>query len=127
MADDSVLAPIAAEPALPLFSVTKSGKAAIAVSDVEIARAQARSENGIPLMCLRFSSDRLSPPERFEAIRTAFGPGFGGIVITSRVAEHQISTRAHSVLTKDFVDEPGNPTRLAREQVVDFLKAQLIK
>jgi len=48
-------------------------------------------------------------------------------VITSPDADHRISARAHSVLTKDFVDEPGNPTRLARDQVIDFLKANLLK
>lgn len=68
MADDSVLAPVASEPALPLFSLTKSAKAAIAVTEVELARARARSTNEVPLMCLRFSNDRISPSERFEAI-----------------------------------------------------------
>lgn len=127
MADDSVLAPVASEPALPLFSITKSAKAAIAVTDVELDRAQTRSINGVPLMCLRFSNDHLSPPERFEAIRNAFGPSFLGIVIASPDADHRISARAHSVLTKDFVDEPGNRTRLARDQVIDFLRVQLLK
>jgi hypothetical protein len=41
-------------------------------------------------MCLRFSSDRICPHERFEAIRAAFGPGFQGIVITSPDANHHI-------------------------------------
>jgi hypothetical protein len=59
--------------------------------------------NGVPLMCLRFSNDHLSPPERFEAIRNAFRPSFRGIVIASPDADHRISARAHSVLTKDFV------------------------
>ena len=51
---DSVLAPVASEPALPLFSLTKSAKAAIAVTDDEFARAQARSINGVPLIVCAF-------------------------------------------------------------------------
>jgi dienelactone hydrolase len=126
MADDSVLAPIAAEPSLPLFSLTKSAREAIGVTDKELAGAQRRCSAGVPLMCLRFSSDRISPRERFEAVRNAFGSGFRGVVVKSPDPDHRISARAHSVLTSDFVDEPDNPTRVARDQVVDFLKAQLL-
>jgi dienelactone hydrolase len=126
MADDSVLAAIAAEPALPLFAHTQTAKEAIAVTDDELRCAQARSTGDAALMCLRFSNDRISPRERFEAIRSAFGPGFRGIVITSPDANYHISARAHSVLTADFVDEPQHPTRVARDQVVDFLTAQLL-
>jgi dienelactone hydrolase len=78
MGDDNVLAPIASEPSLPLFARTKNAREAIAVTDNELARAQARCAAGVPLMCLRFSNDRISPRERFEAIRNAFGPGFRG-------------------------------------------------
>jgi dienelactone hydrolase len=125
MADDSVLAPIASEPALPLFACTSSAKRAVAVTNEELDHARTRCTAGVPLMCLRFSSDRISPQERFEHIRSAFGPGFRGIVIPSPDAHYHISARAHSVLTGDFVDEPGHPTRVARDRVIDFLKAQL--
>jgi dienelactone hydrolase len=126
MADDSVLAPIAAEPSLPLLTLTKSAREAMAVTDNELARAQVRCTDGVPLMYLRFSSDRISPRERFEVVRNAFASGFRGIVITSPDLNHSISARAHSVLTADFVDKPDNPTRAARDQVIDFLKAQLL-
>jgi hypothetical protein len=39
--------------------------------------------------------------------------------------EHGISRRAHSVLTEDFVDEPGHPTHDALAKTVDFLQARL--
>ena len=32
---------------------------------------------------------------------------------------------AHSVLTEDLIDEPGQPTRDALEQVLDFLDERL--
>jgi hypothetical protein len=34
-------------------------------------------------------------------------------------------TRAHAVLTVDVVDEPGHPTRQARDRVVAFLDDRL--
>jgi dienelactone hydrolase/pimeloyl-ACP methyl ester carboxylesterase len=126
MADDAVLAPVASEPSLPLFAANEDARKAIGVTDDELSRAQGRCIAGVSLMCLRFSSDRISPQERFEAIRNAFAPGFQGIVITSPDARHNISARAHSVLTGDFVNEPGHPTRVARDRVIDFLKARLL-
>lgn len=127
MADDAVLAPVASEPALPLFACTESAKRAVAVTDEELDGARVRCASGVPLMCLRFSGDRKSPQQRFEAISSALGPEFRGIVITSPDANHHISRRAHSVLTRDFVDEPNHPTRAARDQVIDFLKTQLLR
>jgi hypothetical protein len=127
MADDTILAPVAAEPSLPLFAVSENAKKAIGVTEAELERARARCAAGVPLMCLRFYKDRISPRERFEAIRDAFSPGFRGIVIPSPDPHHNISACAHSVLTGDFVDQPGHPTRVARDQVIDFLKSQLLE
>ena len=36
-----------------------------------------------------------------------------------------IPKRAHSVLTNDFVDDPGHPTRDALDQVITFFSERL--
>jgi len=54
------------------------------------------------------------------------GDAFEGIEIDSSPGNaHGISTRAHSVLTIDLVDEPGHPTRAALDRVLELLDAQL--
>jgi hypothetical protein len=73
-------------------------------------------------MCLRFSNDSISPPERFAAIAAAFAANFEGIVIPSPDAGWGIPANAHAVLTENFSDADGHPTRHARDRVVAFLK-----
>jgi uncharacterized protein (DUF2235 family) len=127
MADDAVLAPIASEPALPLCAPTASRKAALAVTPAELAGAVRRCIAGQPIMMLRFSGDTMSPTERFAALRTAFGHNLRGIEIDSSSGNPWgIRSDAHSVLTSDFNDEAGHPTRKARDEVIGFLRDRLI-
>jgi dienelactone hydrolase len=124
LADTFTLAPVAGEPSLP-FGITAAARASMAVSDDDLARAQARNKAGVPLMCLRFSNDSISPPERFAAIAAAFAANFEGIVIPSPDAGWGIPANAHAVLTENFSDADGHPTRHARDRVVAFLKERL--
>lgn len=126
MADETVMAPVAAEPARPLVTVTRSAKADIGVSQGDLEAAKGRAARGQRLFGLRFTGDRLCPAERFATLRREFGPAFEAIEIDStRGNPHSISPKAHSVLTEDFVDEAGNPTRRALERVLGFLRERL--
>jgi hypothetical protein len=100
-------------------------RASMAVTDEDLARAQTRNKAGVRLMCLRFSNDRISPRERFSAIEAAFAANFDGIVIPSPDARWGIPANAHSVLTENFSDADGHPTRVARDHVIAFLKERL--
>ena len=124
LADEFTLAPVVGEPSLP-FGITAAARAALAVSEADLARAQARNKAGVPLMCLRFSNDCMSPQQRFAAIAAAFAANFEGIVIPSPDAQWCIRAGAHSVLTEDFCDADGHPTRRARDRVIAFLTARL--
>jgi dienelactone hydrolase len=124
LADPFTLAPVAGEPSLP-FGINAAARASLAVTDDELAHAQVRNKAGVSLMCLRFSNDGISPPERFAAIEAAFAPNFEGIVIQSPDARWGIPANAHSVLTEDFSDADGHPTRRARDRVIAFLKERL--
>jgi dienelactone hydrolase len=125
MASPDVLAPVASEPALP-FGIGDAAHAALAVTDADLAQAVTRSKSGVPFVCLQFSNDALSPKARFENLRNAFGSAFRGTEIDSSPGNaFGISTKAHSVLTGDFVDSPDHPTRLALDSVLAFLQKQL--
>jgi dienelactone hydrolase len=125
MADPSVLAPVASQPSLPL-GLSRRSREALAVTDAEMNAAIVRGNSGVTLLGLRFSDDRLCPRERFATLLQAFGPAFVQIEIDSSKGNRwDIRPDAHSVLTDDFVDESGHPTREARDAVLAFLRERL--
>jgi dienelactone hydrolase len=127
MADESVLAPVASEPALPVGTFTASRRAALAVTEVELAGAIRRCAAGQPIMALRFSGDTISPGDRLDALRTAFGRNLRAVEIDSSPGNcWGIRRKAHSVLTLDFSNETGHPTSKARDEVVEFLRQRLL-
>jgi dienelactone hydrolase len=125
MADPAVLAPVASQPSLPL-AWSGAGRAALAVTDADLDAATGRGKSGVTLLGLRFSDDRLCPRERFATLTQTFGPAFAKIEIDSSKGNRWgIRANAHSVLTDDFVDASGHPTRAARDAVLDFLRERL--
>ncbi len=78
-------------------------------------------------MGLRFTNDKGSPAERFQALRDALGDAFIAIEIDSSPGNpHGNKPNAHSVLTLDLVDEPDHPTRQALDDVIAFLQKRLL-
>ncbi|HZM41612.1 MAG TPA: dienelactone hydrolase, partial [Acidimicrobiales bacterium] len=76
---------------------------------------------------LRFTCDMAVPEERFARLRAELGDAFVGVEIDSSPGNpHDIRKRAHSVLTRDLVDEPGHPTRDALDQVLDLFRKRLL-
>jgi dienelactone hydrolase len=125
MADPTVLAPVASQPSLPL-GLSKRSRGALAITDAEISAATARAKAGMTLLGLRFSDDKLCPRERFATLRQTFGPAFAEIEIDSSKGNRWgIRPNSHSILTDDFVDEAGHPTRGARDAVIAFLREKL--
>jgi dienelactone hydrolase len=125
MVDESVMAPVLSQPSLP-FPVSASHRAALHVSDADLAAAKGRAQLGCGVLGLRFTRDPLCPPERFERLRRELGPGFEAIEIDSGPGNpHGIPRTAHSVLTKDLVDEAGHPTHVALERVLAFFRERL--
>jgi dienelactone hydrolase len=125
MVDDAVMAPVLSQPSLP-FSVSSRHKASLHLSDEDLEVVKLRVQNGCGVLGLRFSADPLVPAERFETLRRELGDGFEGIEIdSSRGNPHGIPRTAHSVLTKDLVDEEGHPTRAALERVLSLFRERL--
>jgi dienelactone hydrolase len=125
MVDERMRAPVLSQPSLP-FGVGARRKRAVGISDADLELVKERATGGACLMGLRFSDDRLVPAERFQTLRDALGERFIDVEIDSSPANpHGVKRSAHSVLTRDFVDEPGHPTRDALERVLAFFRDQL--
>jgi dienelactone hydrolase len=126
MLDEAVMAPVLSQPSLP-FPVSKGHKRALHLSDDDLAVVKQRAAAGCGVLGLRFTADPMCPPERFESLRRELGDGFEGIEIdSSKGNPHGIPRIAHSVLTKDLVDEAGHPTRAALERVLALFRERLL-
>jgi dienelactone hydrolase len=126
MVDETMLAPVLSQPSLP-FPVGRKRKAAVGISDADLARVKQRAAEDVCVLGLRFTADPAVPPERFETLRRELGDRFIAVEIDSSGGNpYGIKRHAHSVLTLDLVDEPGHPTRAALEQVVSFLRERLL-
>ncbi len=123
--DDTVLAPVMSQPGTPApFGARR--KAATGVSDSDLAQIKRRTNQGLCVMGLRFSGDPASPAARFETLRRELGENFVGVEIDSSEGNPWGYRKgAHSVLTEDYSDQPGSPTRQALDDVMAFLTTRL--
>jgi dienelactone hydrolase len=126
-ADDRLLAPVLSQPSLP-FALTKKHRRSIDCSPEDLARVKERcSAEGLTVLGLRFTGDRLMPGERFDFLREELGDAFVGVEIdSSKGNAHGVPAIAHSVVTEHLVDEPGHPTRDALDQVLDLFRSRLL-
>ncbi|HEU5027010.1 MAG TPA: hypothetical protein VFV01_18980 [Spirillospora sp.] len=78
-------------------------------------------------MGLRFRGDRLVPGERFAFLRRRLGDAFVAVELDDSAANPDALLRPHSVLTEHLIDEPGQPTRDALEQVLELFRSRLLQ
>ena len=114
MADDAVLAGVAAQPSLPL-----RGPDALHMSADDVAEVRTKLDEVGPMLGYRFEKDPLCPGRKFKAIDAAFNGDKERIKLTTLPGE------GHSVLTGHFVDEAGHPTRQALDEVIGYFKEKL--
>jgi len=125
MVDEAVMAPVLSQPSLP-FGMTAGRRAALHVSDAQLAAIKRRASDGCPVLGLRFTADPMCPGARFATLRRELGQNFEGIEIDSSPGNaYGIPRSAHSVLTTDLVDVDGHPTRTALDRVLAFFHQQL--
>src|SRR5271156_4856905 len=124
--DDSVLAPVLSQPSAP-FPLTGAQRRDTGLSAPELKIVADRCANeGLCAIGLRFSEDRMSPRDRFAALKERLGDAFEVIEINSGPGnEHGFSRMAHSVLTDEVREVDGQPAYEARKRVVDFLNERL--
>ena len=123
--DASVVAPVLSQPSLPL-PLGAARRRALGISPSDLAIVQRRAKDGLCVMGLRFTGDKVSPGARFESLREALGSNFIGVEIdSSNDNPWGYPGDAHSVLTEHYSHAAGSPTRQALDDVLEFLASRL--
>lgn len=124
LVEPAVIAPVLSQPSLP-FALTPAQRRDLGLD--EEARAAVLARPDVCVLGLRFTHDRLVPPERFAALRELLGERFLAVEIDSGPDNpHGLGRLSHAVLTHDFRDRPGHPTRAALERVLAFFRDRLL-
>lgn len=125
-ADERLLAPVLSQPSLPL-PVTASRRRRTDISAGELAVVKGRCEReGLRVLGMRFRGDRLVPGERFAGLRRELGEAFTAIELDDADANPEGTIAPHSVLTEHLIDEPGQPTRAALDEVLTLFRTRLL-
>lgn len=129
MLEPSMLAPVISQPSLPLD--TPGG---LEISPEELASVAERLEReDLTVMAYRFEGDSFCRAERFAAYAKALGDRFVGRVLPDTAANpgarppffERFVTTPHSVVTVDLIDEAGQPTAQARDEILSFFTRRL--
>jgi dienelactone hydrolase len=123
--DERLLAPVLSQPSMPL-ALTRSRKATIDISPEDLAVVKQRCAAGLEVLGLRFRSDRLVPSERFRFLERELGDAFRAIELDDDAANPDATMSPHSVVTEHLVDEPGQPTRQALDEVLELFRSRLL-
>lgn len=125
--DPRVLAPVLSQPSLPM-PLTASRKRSIDcdAETMNVVRGRCAKE-GLRVLGLRFDGDPFVPRERFAYLREQLGDGFVAVDLRQRDGNPDAPFKVHhSVLTASLVDEPGTPTREARDRVIALFREKLL-
>ncbi|MDB5456382.1 MAG: dienelactone hydrolase [Caulobacter sp.] len=123
MTEPSVVAPVLAQPSLPLGA---RNKAALGCSAAEIACAKGRfAAEDLSMIGLRFHGDTLSPGARFRSLEATFGDCFEVIELDAKDARPGAGRAPHSTLTLHLDrGDPDGPTMRAHARVIDFFRTR---
>jgi dienelactone hydrolase len=128
MLEPAMLAPVLSQPSLPL-----DDPAAVEISPQELAAVRERLEqDDLTVMAYRFAGDRFCRAQRFAAYSQALGERFVARVLPDTAAnpepppffEHVVAS-PHSVVTAHLIDEAGQPTIAARDEILSFFTGRL--
>jgi dienelactone hydrolase len=125
--DDRLLAPVLSQPSMPM-PLTKAKRHSIDCSRADLDKVKQRcDEDGLKVLGLRFKGDKFVPAERFQFLREELGDGFIGVELEDADANPDAAMKMpHSVVTEHLIDEPGQPTRAALDQVLDLFRTRLL-
>ncbi len=125
--EDALLAPVLSQPSMPIC-LTRAQRSGIDCSTADLARVKERcDDDGLQVLGLRFKGDRFVPAARFRFLREQLGDGFVAVELDDDSANPAAAMKnPHSVLTEHLLDEPGQPTRAALDQVLDLFRRRLL-
>lgn len=129
MLEPAMLAPVLAQPTLPL-----DDPAGIEISPGEISFVRERLEReDLTVLAYRFEGDKFCRAQRFAAYAEALGPRFVARVLPDSAANADVPPffaqhvpTPHSVLTAHLIDEAGQPTLAARDEILAFFAHRLL-
>lgn len=129
MLEPAMLAPVVAQPSLPL-----NDPAGLEISAGELAEVKNRLDRGdLDVLAYRFAGDRFCTAQRFAAYQDALGDRFVPRVLPDDAAKpdpppffQAVVGCAHSVFTAHLVDRDGEPTIAARDEVLGFFRSRLL-
>jgi dienelactone hydrolase len=125
--DERIVAPVLSQPSLP-FAVTAAQRCTLDISASDLQAVRHRCANdGLRVVGLRFRGDAFVPAERFAFLREQLGEAFVAVELDDRHANPAAFMRPHSVLTEHLIDQPGQPTRAALDQVLEFFRSRLVE
>lgn len=130
MLEPAVLAPVLCQPSLPL-----NDPEGIEIAPDEVAAVRARMEReDLTVLAYRFDRDQHCRAQRFATYARVLGPRFIGQVLPASAAHPnpppffaQVVGCAHSVVTAHLIDAAGEPTRQARDEILDFFAQRLLR
>ncbi|MGY4258760.1 dienelactone hydrolase [Bradyrhizobium sp. USDA 4516] len=128
MLEPSMLAPVLSQPSLPL-----NDPAGIEIAPEEVKAVRERLEReDLTVLAYRFEGDKFCMAQRFAAYREALGDRFIGRVLPDSAANRDVPpffrnfvTTPHSVVTVHLIDEAGQPTIVARDEILAFFRQRL--
>lgn len=129
MLEPAMLAPVVSQPSLPL-----NDPAGMAMAPDELAAVRERLEReDLTVMAYRFAGDKFCKAQRFAAFSRALGDRFVARVLPDSAANTDLPpffathvTTPHSVVTAHLIDEVGQPTITARDEILSFFKQRLV-
>ncbi len=128
MLEPAMLAPVVSQPSLPL-----NDPAGMAMAPDELVAVRERLEReDLTVMAYRFAGDKFCKAQRFAAFSEALGDRFVARVLPDSAASTDVPpffathvTTPHSVVTAHLIDEAGQPTIAARDEILAFFKHRL--
>jgi len=128
MLEPAMLAPVLAQPSLPLDRPD-----ALESPPDELAAVRERLErDDLTILAFRFAGDRICQAVRFAAYAQALGDRFVARTLPDSAANDDVAPffaayvpYPHSAVTQHLVDEAGQPTVQARDEILAFFKKRL--
>lgn len=129
MLEPAMLAPVLSQPSLPLDD---PGGLESDAAELDAVRRRLERDD-LTVMAYRFEGDSFCRAKRFEAYRHALGERFLARVLPDDAAAEEdlppfhkaFVTTPHSVMTAHLIDQAGQPTIAARDEVLAFFEARL--
>ena len=123
MLEPAMLAPVLSQPSLPL-----DDPAGLEIAPDELLAVRRRLEReDLTVLGFRFAGDRVCRAQRFAAYAEALGDRFVPRVLPDSAANPQtppfferVVACPHSVVTAHLIDEAGQPTIAARDEILAF-------